>query len=188
MSSDHTCSVPSFGLPLVQLDSCVPQQCLLQKLVQRTHPVCLAKHVHIVQSRTELLSWQKSNCDLFQCLLNPNGEEEWHQRVALLPTFCSGDGSTVPFFVNPTAPGSMRMGKSHKWQNGTGFRHVLQSPQHGKMWSYAPMCQMRLCLWLPHHVPNSTRSRGQSVVEWSAFCFEHIGELRGQSFLHQKSH
>ena len=106
------CSVPSYGLPLMQVDSSVPQQGLLQQLVQRTNPVWLAEHVHIVQERIELLSRQHGNCDLFQCLLNPNGEEEWHQWIALLTTFCLGDGSTVPFLINPTVPGWLL------WLNG----------------------------------------------------------------------
>ena len=104
---NHTCSVPTFGLPLMQVDSCVPQQGLLQQLVD---PPCLVGRTCTHCPRTHLIAllatWQPR-------------PEEWHQGIALLTTFC-GDRS-VPFLIQPSCTWMVAHRESHKWQKWHGL-------------------------------------------------------------------
>ena len=79
--------IPRGCLAFVQLNASDSSQCIGEDVADEANAPWLTHHVRVIQESTQLFACQELRGHFLQSSLNPNGEKQGHQGIALLPTW-----------------------------------------------------------------------------------------------------
>ena len=119
-----SCSIPDFGLALVDADASVHPQLLLENQVDLSHSLRRADDVEIVQKREQPFVCSQMGLNSNQCAV-PETEEKRHQGVSLFSPFA------LVHRPLPQIPRWAVIEETDEWDQFLAIGEISQPTEHG---------------------------------------------------------